>query len=182
MLAERVFLPIRISGDDDVERQSRRRRDERRVKTRSGEAVADEADAKRTIAMHGSGAPVWIDARHGATAPVWAVARLLQEFVTRERKRAFMAHSTGISNRETPEEEARERREHPPVDTGSPEPEDAAGRVGEEPLTDLRDRHTSHKAGSRSIAQKEDGARYPDRSAPASHEVAGAFGKEPRRG
>lgn len=84
----------------------------------------------------------------------------------------------GISNRESPEEEAEERREHPPVDTGSPPPEDAAGRVGEEPLADNRDRHTSHKAGSRSIAQKEAEARYPDRSMPATRKVAGAFGRE----
>ena len=85
----------------------------------------------------------------------------------------------GISNRESPQEEAQERAEHPPVDTSSPPPEDAAGRVGEEPLDDLSDRHTSHKAGSRTIAQKEDEARYPDRSMPASRKVGGAFGKEP---
>ena len=90
-----------------------------------------------------------------------------------------MDEHTGISNRETAEEEAREREEHPPVDTSSPQPQDAAGRVGEEPLTDLNDRHTSHKAGSRSIAQKEAGARYPDRSMPPTHKVGGAFGKEP---
>jgi hypothetical protein len=87
--------------------------------------------------------------------------------------------SSGISNRESPQEEAREREEHPPVDTGSPEPEDAAGRVGEDPLTEMRDRHTSHKAGSRSIAQKEAEARYPDSSMPPTRKVAGAFGKEP---
>src|SRR5581483_8001697 len=101
----------------------------------------------------------------------------------RRRWRGFcrfpvMSHRSGISNRETPEQEERERREHPPLDTGSAEPEDAAGRVGEAPLTDLRDRHTSHKAGSRSIAQKEDEARYPDRSMPAARKVAGAFGRE----
>lgn len=87
---------------------------------------------------------------------------------------------TGISNRETPDEEARERAKHPPADTNSPEPQDAAGRVGEDPLTDHNDRHTSHKAGSRSIAQKEAGARYPDRSMPPTHKVGGAFGKEPK--
>ena len=86
----------------------------------------------------------------------------------------------GISNRETPAEEAREREENPPTNTGSPEPQDAAGRVGEEPLDDMKDRHTSHKAGSRSIAQKESGARYPDRGMPAAHKVAGAFGREPQ--
>ncbi|MCU1381435.1 MAG: hypothetical protein JWL71_132 [Acidobacteria bacterium] len=86
----------------------------------------------------------------------------------------------GISNRESPEEEAQERQEHPPVDTSSPPPQDAAGRVGEEPLTDMNDRQTSHKAGSHSIAEKEAETRYPDRSMPATHKVAGAFGKEPR--
>jgi hypothetical protein len=85
----------------------------------------------------------------------------------------------GISNRETAEEEQKERHDTPPLDTGSPEPEDAAGRVGENPLDDQRDRHTSHKAGSRSVAQKEAGSRYPDRSMPASHKVAGAYGREP---
>jgi hypothetical protein len=39
---------------------------------------------------------------------------------------------------------------------------------------------TSHKAGSRSIAQKEAESRYHDRSMPASRKVAGAFGKEPK--
>jgi hypothetical protein len=86
----------------------------------------------------------------------------------------------GISNRESPQEEAEERRDHPPLDNASPPPEDAAGRVGEDPLTDNRDRHTSHKAGSRSIAQKEDETRYPDRSMPATQRVDGAFGRERR--
>lgn len=88
--------------------------------------------------------------------------------------------ATGISNRESAREEAEERREHPPVDTASPPPQDAAGRVGEQPLTDISDRHTSHKAGSRSIAQKEAESKYPDRSMPASRKVTGAFGREPQ--
>jgi hypothetical protein len=87
---------------------------------------------------------------------------------------------SGISNRETPEEEARERDEHPPLDTGSPEPVDAGGNVGEAPLDKVPERQTSHKAGSRSIAQKEDAARYPDRSMPPTRKVAGAYGKEPK--
>lgn len=89
---------------------------------------------------------------------------------------------TGISNRETPQQEERERRQHPRVDAGSPPPQDAAGRVGEEPLSAVPDRQTSHKAGSRSIAQKEEGARYPDRSMPATRKVSGAFGREPQNG
>jgi len=89
-------------------------------------------------------------------------------------------HQSGISKRQSAAEEAAERRKHPPVDTGSQPPQDAAGRVGEEPLSDTSDRHTSHKAGSRSIAQKEARARYPDRSAPTARKVPGAFGREPR--
>jgi hypothetical protein len=91
-----------------------------------------------------------------------------------------MVGQTGISNRESAQEEAQERAAHPPVDTGSPEPTDAAGRVGEEPGDRVPDRQTSHKAGSRSIAQKEAGSRYPDRSTPSSRKVGGAFGKEPQ--
>lgn len=90
-----------------------------------------------------------------------------------------MKRRVGISNRESAEAEDRERREHPPIDTSSPPPQDAAGRVGELPMEKVPNRHTSHKAGSRSIAQKEDRARYPDRSMPASRKVAGAFGREP---
>jgi hypothetical protein len=87
--------------------------------------------------------------------------------------------NTGISNRESAEDESRERQEHAPIDTSSPPPEDAAGRAGEQPLAEATDRQTSHKAGSRSIAQKEAESRYPDRSMPASRKVAGAFGREP---
>ena len=89
-------------------------------------------------------------------------------------------HRTGISNRETPAEEAKERREFPPENTASPEPQDAAGRTGEDPSEEVPDRHTSHKAGVHSIAQKEDNTRYTDRSAPATRKKAGAFGKEPQ--
>ena len=90
-----------------------------------------------------------------------------------------MTLRSGISNRKSAEEEAREREQHPPTNTGSPAPEDAAGRQGEEPLVDLRNRHTSHKAGSRSTAQKEAASRYPDRSMPSTRKVSGAFGEEP---
>jgi hypothetical protein len=94
--------------------------------------------------------------------------------------RAADTERRGISNRESAAEEERERHEHPPLDTGPPPAEDAAGRIGDESeLT--RDGQTSHKAGSRSVAQKESEARYPDRSMPASHKVPGAFGKEPKR-
>jgi hypothetical protein len=86
---------------------------------------------------------------------------------------------TGISNRESAEQERAERAAHPPVDTSSPPPEDAGGDVGERGSADNSGRQTAHKAGSRSIAQKEAESRYPDRSMPASRKVAGAFGKEP---
>jgi hypothetical protein len=85
---------------------------------------------------------------------------------------------TGISNRESPEEEEAERKTYRPIDPASPPPEDARGRIGEEPVSDLRDRHTSHKAGSRSIAQKSAESRAVDHSTPAARKVAGAFGRE----
>ena len=91
-----------------------------------------------------------------------------------------MKQRTGISNRESPDQEQRERLEHPPLRPGSPPPQDASGRVGEEPMAEVPNRHTSHKAGSRSIAQKEDRARYPDRSMPPTRKVSGAFGREPQ--
>ena len=88
----------------------------------------------------------------------------------------------GISNRETAQEEQQERQQFPARTPDSPPREqDAAGREGEEPLDDISDRHTSHKAGSRSIAQKEAESKYADRGHPASHKVAGAHGEEPNR-
>ena len=86
----------------------------------------------------------------------------------------------GISNRETESEERQERREFPPVTPdAAPEVQDAAGRTGEPRIDDYSDSHTSHKAGSRSVAQKEAESKYPDRSHPASRKVAGAYGEEP---
>ena len=86
----------------------------------------------------------------------------------------------GISNRETAQEETKERQQFPSRTPDSPPREqDAAGREGEQPLDDISDRHTSHKAGSRSTAQKEAESKYSDRSMPASRKVAGAFGREP---
>lgn len=87
---------------------------------------------------------------------------------------------TGISNRETPAEEQQDRVEHPRRETSPPPPQDAAGDVGEAPLEEVPNRQTAHKAGSRSIAQKEDSVKYPDRGMPQTHKKAGAFGKEPQ--
>ena len=84
----------------------------------------------------------------------------------------------GISNRESAEEEARERREHAPIDVDDPAPEDASGpqRAGE---ADETARQTSRKAGARSSAQKAADARHGERPVPPSRKVAGAFGEEP---
>jgi hypothetical protein len=95
----------------------------------------------------------------------------------RTRKPKGPLARVGISNRESPAEEARERQAHPPVDPASPPPEDAAGVVGERDYS--RDgRHTSHKAGSRSVAQKEAGSKYADKSMPSTRKVGGAFARE----
>lgn len=86
----------------------------------------------------------------------------------------------GISNRESASEEAQERDEHPPISPDAPPREqDAAGREGDDTGDDRTDRQTSHKAGSRSVAQKEAGSKYADRGHPSSHKVPGASGKEP---
>ena len=88
----------------------------------------------------------------------------------------------GISNRESFVEEQQERMEFPPISPDAPPVEqDAAGREGEEHPENNEGRHTSHKAGSRSIAQKEAESKYADRSHPSSHKVAGADGREPQR-
>jgi Protein of unknown function (DUF2934) len=83
----------------------------------------------------------------------------------------------GISNRKSAAEESADRAAHPLVDTSAPA---AAGRAGEQAISDLSDLQMSAKAGSRSMAQKETGSRYPDRQMPASRKVPGAFGKEPQ--
>jgi hypothetical protein len=93
--------------------------------------------------------------------------------------RAHGAGGAGISNRLSPDEEARDSSEHPPLDTSAPPPQDAAGRVGEEPV-DESGRQTSAKSGSRSTAQKAAGARHTDEPAPPSRKVDGAFGREGR--
>jgi hypothetical protein len=80
-------------------------------------------------------------------------------------------HNIGISNRETPDEEARGRAEHPQVPPDAPQQDDTARDDGP------RDRQTSNKAGTKSIAQK-NASKYTDRPAPPSEKVAGAFGKE----
>jgi hypothetical protein len=88
---------------------------------------------------------------------------------------------TGISNRETPREEQAEREALPQIDRDAPPPpSDAAGRVGEDAPGDNDGRQTSHKAGSRSIAQKEADRRDTDGSTPPARKVPGAFGKEPQ--
>jgi hypothetical protein len=97
----------------------------------------------------------------------------------------------GISNRESADEEARERREHPP-EHRQPPVEDIGGR-SEDPADLSRDAarearagaskdlQTSQKAGMRSSSQKEDDRRHADGPAPSTRKVAGAFGKEEKK-
>jgi hypothetical protein len=99
----------------------------------------------------------------------------------RERTSVTNAEAnTGISNRESARQEAEERKQHPPIDEAAPPAEDAAGRRGGDSLSDTAGSQTSHKAGRRSVAQKEAESRYPDRSMPATRKVGGAFGREPQ--
>ena len=87
---------------------------------------------------------------------------------------------TGISNRESATEEQAERQAHPPIDPGPPPPEDAAGRVGDAVSATFDGGQTSHKAGSRAVALKEEEARHPDQSMQTTRKASGAFGKEPQ--
>jgi hypothetical protein len=86
---------------------------------------------------------------------------------------------TGISNRETPEEEQQERERIPQYFEEPPPATDAAGRVGDESPAEANDSQTSHKTGARSLAQKAQTARYLDRSMPQTRKIPGAFGEEP---
>jgi hypothetical protein len=77
----------------------------------------------------------------------------------------------GISNREGPAEEARERERYPPAVEG-----DAAEPEADEPET--LDIQTSTKSGTKASAQKDQSTRHPERTAPSAAKVSGAFGKE----
>jgi hypothetical protein len=84
---------------------------------------------------------------------------------------------TGISNRESAAEEAKERQEHPPLNQDRLLFQDAESGGDELPLTDRAGEQTSRKSGVRSSAQKEEGSRDPERPVPPKRPVAGAYGK-----
>jgi hypothetical protein len=86
--------------------------------------------------------------------------------------------ATGISNRESASEEAKERLEHPPLNGDRQLFQDAESGDGELPLNDQAGEQSSRKSGVHSSAQKEEGSRDPERPVPPSRPVAGAFGKE----
>ena len=77
----------------------------------------------------------------------------------------------GISNRETAEDEAHERRTHPPQVEG-----EAVQPEQDEPETS--DVQSSSKSGIRASAQKDATTRHTETTAPAATKVQGAFGKE----
>lgn len=84
--------------------------------------------------------------------------------------------TTGISNRESPEQEAREREQNPPID------EFPEGRDSAHPQhATSAGTQTSRKSGSRASAQKAGATPYVERTMPASSKVSGAFGQEARR-
>ena len=85
-------------------------------------------------------------------------------------------NKAGISNRESPEQEAHGREAHPPVDE-LPESRDSADP--ESAITSTT--QTSRKAGSRASAQKAGATPYVERTMPSASKVSGAFGQEARR-
>ena len=106
-------------------------------------------------------------------------------------KAGSMIRRPGISNRESADEEARDRAAHPPLNHRLPPVEDASG-IAENPADLSREVHRgertmergsqqSHKTGVRSTAQKAAKSRHPDRPVPAATKVAGAFAKERAR-
>jgi hypothetical protein len=79
----------------------------------------------------------------------------------------------GISNRESPQEEAEDRVRHPPLAADSQITEDT------NELNNQPEPQSSRKAGSRSAAQKSAASAYTERTMPAASKVGGAFGHEP---
>ena len=86
--------------------------------------------------------------------------------------------ATGISNRESAAEEARERQEHPPLNPPASPFQDPESGGGELPLNDQAGEQSSRKSGLHSSAQKQEGTRDPERPVPQSRPVAGAHGTE----
>jgi hypothetical protein len=86
--------------------------------------------------------------------------------------------TTGISNRESADEEQDERDRLPSAQDRS-QSNRAGADAGNSPA-DTGNEQTSAKTGSRSGAQKAAEAKYVDRAHPASEKVEGAFGREPR--
>ena len=83
----------------------------------------------------------------------------------------------GISNRESAEEEQRERERLRPVPHAS-EPQDAEGGRSAATPGGSENEQTSSKGGTRSGAQKGAESKYVTRPHPASEKVEGAFGRE----
>jgi hypothetical protein len=85
--------------------------------------------------------------------------------------------TTGISNRESGDEEHDERERLPserPDRPGADDDTTDGGGLAE----NIENEQTSSKSGSRSGAQKAAEAKYVDRPHPASEKVDGAFGRE----
>ena len=80
--------------------------------------------------------------------------------------------NVGISNRETPEEEARERESSIHQLWKAKRPS-RSGRSRKQPTC-----QTSTKSGTKASAQKEQSTRHTERTAPSAAKVQGAFGKE----
>lgn len=96
----------------------------------------------------------------------------------REEARARRRRAAGISNRMSPEDEARNQAEHPPREPEAPPPPDASDAAGEELPAEIPGLQTSSKVGVKSMAQKVADTRHVDEPAPHAQKVAGAFGLE----
>jgi len=93
-----------------------------------------------------------------------------------DRSRARNAAGSGISNRESPQEEHEERQRLPPAQDRSRAANPTGG--GDTQPSSGGGEQTSSKSGSRSGAQKAAESKYVERPHPASKKVEGAFGRK----
>jgi hypothetical protein len=85
---------------------------------------------------------------------------------------------TGISNRESAEEEQQERERLPAAQDRSRSTDARGDDAGADRAVSTDNEQTSSKSGSRSSAQKAAESKYVNQPHPASEKVEGAFGRE----
>lgn len=111
------------------------------------------------------------------------VGRVYLSMSRRSRGLTFSEHiimkKPGISNRESADEEARDRASHPPLTPPARETEPHPAEVNREGADE--NLQTAQKEGVRSGAQKAATSRHGDQPQPAANKKPGASGREGAR-